>query len=384
MHTFADLIDHVVAYAGNDATRQTTHNVRRAALNAYLALPTMHEWSYLWSITRVNTVAAYNTGTIAYDHTGGTYERQLTLTDGTWPSWALEGFLTINDIPYEIESVKSSTVLTLTSSSNPGADIASGTAYSLSADSYVMVDGFIAADDALFNSSGLSMNYVHPRDWMTRRRVNSGPAEPRIFTFTGAKTLGRIALRLWPAPDAVYYIDFLYRRRPRKLVYDQVHDGTASTTSTAVTGSNTRFKAAHVGSVIRFGTAGESGPEFLPGGRDGNNPAVHEALITAYTSETSITIDTAPADDLSGVPYVISDPIDFEDDSMWVFLLREAEKQYRMVARMENNKEEVSEYERAFVRAREADDRYTGREAARRLRNTYRQLRDMPADFSTD
>lgn len=73
---------------------------------------------------------SYSTGTVVYDHTGGANERQLTLTGGTWPTWAKSpGRIFINEDWYSLDTRVSDSIVTLKSTDNPGADVASTTFY---------------------------------------------------------------------------------------------------------------------------------------------------------------------------------------------------------------------------------------------------------------
>lgn len=378
MLTFSDLVDHVLAYLGTAATRAQSENHRRAVLNAYSMLPTVHEWTYYWTIFRIQTSASYSTGTLAYDHTGGATERRLTLTGGTWPSWAALGHVRINDVPYDIEARVSDTVLTLSELSNPGADTTSDEGYwAILRDTYSLPANFTGGDETVTNEIGGVLNFVHPRDWSSSRRVNTGPGRPQIYTFTGdPTTYGRTAVRMWPPPDAVYNIDMLYRRKPRAMVFDQVDDGLVSVTAAdaTVTGDATRFAAAHVGSVIRL----SSSADVAPTGPAGLNPAVFETTIASFTSTTSVELTDAPTQSLAGVKYVISDPADIDPVTQEQYLLREIEKHARLVARVEPLRQELAEYDLAIERAREADTKSTAPRAALRYKRERSGLKYFP------
>lgn len=377
MLTFADLVDHIVSYGGSDATRQASQSHRLAVLNAYTMLPTIHDWSYFWKIYRIATSGSYNTGTVEYDHTGGAIERQLTLSGGTWPTWASLGHVRINDTPFVIQSRVSGTVLQLSAESNPGADLAAGTTYTLLRDTYSMPENFVAGDEIVTNEVGGVIIYVHPRDWSSSRRVNSGPGRPQIYTYTGdITTYGRQVIHFWPPTDTVYNIDLLYRSKPRAMVYDRVEDGTVSVSSsgTTVTGVGTRFLSAHVGSVIRFANDALTAPT----GQKGLNPFIFETLVTGYTSPTSITIQDAAPLDFSGVAYTITDPCDLEPSTHEVYFLRECEAQFRLITRMDTKRDEAVAYDLAIERAREADQKNMSPRAAMRYKTQRSGLKYHP------
>lgn len=85
------------------------------------------------------TATTYNTGTVSYDHTGGSSERLVTLSGGSFPAWVdTDAAITIAGVRYPIASVLSSTTLTLNAASstntvnNPGADVGSTSNWSVS------------------------------------------------------------------------------------------------------------------------------------------------------------------------------------------------------------------------------------------------------------
>ena len=373
MTTYQDLIEHLLSYGGTDATRAASQQHRRAVQLAYGSIATRHQWGYFWTLGRVVTSAPYTVGTIAFDLTGGANERQLTLTDGTWPSWAAQGVVRVADAHYQVATRVSDTILTLAADNSPADDINAGTTYQLVRDSYQLPLEFLGGDEAVIGQGSIALEYRHPREWATERRF-PGLGVPAWFSYIGdpARRSG-MRLVLSPGPDATYTIDFLYRRLPRPLVYDGPADGLASVAAsgTTVTGTNTAFKRAMIGSVIRFARTNKTDPTGL----GGLNPREHEATITAVASTTSLTIDTAPADALDKVKYVVTDPADIDEGGMMEYLYRECEQQWRTISRssggpMSTAGAERREYELAFTRAREADSKYSGRRAALRDRRT--------------
>ncbi len=92
--TFADLVDYTFDYLGENATDTARRDGKRAILNAYRELTMSARWVYFISRMRFNTVAPFistSTITIEYVHTGGTVERQVTLTGSTWPTCGRPG-----------------------------------------------------------------------------------------------------------------------------------------------------------------------------------------------------------------------------------------------------------------------------------------------------
>lgn len=374
---FADLMDHALAYAGDDATAAGTTKCRQAVQNAYRVMPTRHEWTYLWALGRVQSVASYQIGTVEYVQSTNT----LTLTDGTWPAWAANGYLVILNRPYQVRTRVSDTVLNLDPATAPTFDIPADTPYMLAQDQYPLPSDFLCIDETVINEVGAVLSYMHPRNWASERKTNTGPGQPWMFSVIGSRNdIGAMRMVLWPPPDAVYAVDFLYRRTLRPMVYEQVSDGHASVSSggTGVTGTGSRFKSGMVGAFVRFAADAQD----LPTGPGGGNPAVFESKITAVASGTALTIADQAPQDFSGVSYVISDPVDVDSPSMADYMLREVENQFRILARAKPLDAELREYELSMTRAREADNRATTRSASLRKQTRRSGFIHYPIQFA--
>jgi hypothetical protein len=159
-------------------------------------------------------------------------------------------------------------------------------------------------------------------------------------------------------------------------LFENEHAGTVTNTaaSTTVTGTDTAFTEAMIGSVIRLSRNSNEEPT----GSDGANPAAVERIITAVASATSLTVDEAiAAANTTGVKYVISDPIDVEVPLMQRALYRCAENQMGKLLRLEDRTALDAEWVRALTLAREADSRTTQMRAVGRTANG-RRLSDYP------
>lgn len=373
MTTYQDLIYHLLAYGGTDATKAASQQHARAVQIAYNAMPTRHAWNYYWTLGRITTSAPYSTGTVEFDLTGGATERRLTLTGGTWPTWAGGGYVSIGGSTYQAERRVSSTVLTLAESSSPDGDLAAGTAYTLIRDTYPLPADFVAGDEPTVGTDGSPLEFRHIRYWTTDSRWRA-TGRPTCFGYAGSPTArGQLQLVLSPAPDAAWPIDFVYRRKARPLVFDGAVDGLVSVSAagTTVTGHNTAFRAAMVGSILRLG----ANNQVAPTGLGGLSPYTHEATITAVNGASSLEIDVGPAEAADQVKFTVSDPVDVDEVAMVEFLIAECEIQWRKLSRssggpLSTAKAEQTEYQMAFTRARENDNRYAGRRAALRGRRT--------------
>lgn len=377
LHTYADVVSHLMDYLGAATDGAAERAARMAVQNAYKELPTLRRWNYFYQRGRIATVAPYTTGTIEYDHTGGTYERQVTLTSGTWPTWAAQGCLVIDNVVYDVAERKSSTVITLTPAANPGADVAALTTYTLYRDTYPLPVDFQAADLMQNIGHALLVTYQKPGTWMGMQSIFHGPATPRCYTVTGDPNyIGALAARFFPPPDQAYNFDFIYTRRPRQLDFLEIVAGTVSVTSgsTTVTGSGTAFASLHAGNIIRFSDTNTDKPTGL----GGTHPATLTRAVQSVTTATTLVLDADPQQNLSGVAYSISPPIDIEEGAMWTFFLRLCERHMRIIKRMKTTADEERQYREAQILAYEADSRdYSPRAAGDAI--YHRSRLDMPA-----
>lgn len=374
--TYGELIDHLVDFVEGDPSATVQRDARRAIQNGLDVFANEHPWTLYYESGRLVTVAPYGTGTVEYDHTGGTYERMLTLTDGTWPSWATYGYVVLNNVEYQIAERISGSILMLSLHGNPGDDVAAGATYSLRRDSYPLPADFIAADEFINVSQVLGMEYVHPRWWLQRQRLTISPGFPTIYTFMGDPNyLGTLAARFYPPPDAAYSLDFLYRRRPRPMTIDEESNGKVSIaiSGTAVTGSGTVFADRHAGCIMRFGSA-----SAMPEPISGASPFAYERVVTSVTSATGLTLDSSIPETLTSVYYTISDPLDIEAGAMRVAFLRCIEMEMGRARNMKGVDAMEAAYQRALNLAKEADSRSFARRGAGPGARAYRRLIYMP------
>lgn len=167
---------------------------------------TAHAWSFLRPIEDVVTTAPYTTGTITI--AAGV----VTLSGGTFPAWAADGVLQVNNHYYSVASRGSDTQITLDSTS---VTVAAAASYQL-ARPEIPLD---AAFDAVANDSDLtyypSPDYWYPpvkqrHDSLIRLLEGNNPefARPVFYsvrTVTFDPTVGsRKVLALYPTPDQAY------------------------------------------------------------------------------------------------------------------------------------------------------------------------------------
>lgn len=374
IHTFHDLVSSTLNYLAKDS--KESPEVKRIILNAYRVVSNKREWNYYKRFIRLNTVAAQSSGTIQYTNS----TRTVVLTGATWPSWAASAFLRIGQVDYYVDTLVDSATIILSASSNPGADVAALTQYILAQDSYLLPADFVSIILMEWSTGTVYPVYIGVEQFANLSSLVNGPGTPYYYTIFGARqTLGGKTLRFYPAPDNIYPTNIIYNGRGRPLAIENYSDGTASVAaSTTVTGAGTAWTSAMVGSIIRFW----SDSTTYPTGVDDLYPAVFEATIVSVASATSLTVDSATTLTLSGVKYVISDPVDVAEGAMFNYLLREIDKQARLSMRSKpTGAEEQAEYDRSILEAMEADSVYAGTRIAGISGYRPRLLREYPINL---
>lgn len=314
--TLKDVVDDLIAIIGGvssiDVSRQCRSVVQRSLMEIVNAKP--NGWRHSIKTGKIQLSAPYDTGTVVYDHTGGSSERLVTLTSGTFPGWAQYGTIDIGGTRYLIDQRLSSTTLTLFEDDNPGDDVSS-TAYSIVRQMYLMPRN-VARSSGFASVVGQTyLRYISPDAWHSEQtQWISRTGQPEYFTILRDRHYsGRYVLAISPAPSSAITLDYLARTRPEEPVVESYTTGTVAVTAdgTTVTGTGTAFLDSHVGCVIRLGTTSQ-----IPTSWAGSRPPVAEAVILSVDSPTSLTVDTPFPESLSGVKLEISSLIDIDREVM--------------------------------------------------------------------
>lgn len=355
--TYEDAVESVLdAFNVSNRNDWELRTARRSVLDAYRDLPNARRWKCFHRRGTLTTVATQATGTILYHHTGGASERLVTLTGATWPDDVYLYGLLIGDVQYKIEDWKSSTTLTLTQDSNPGADVAS-TSYTLFKSAYALPTTYRRGSALVELDSAYWPRYVGPDQLLHSMVDTTTPSEPDFYTIRGGgEHYGGLVVEFAPPPSSARTYDFMYEARPRQLRVERYSTGTVAVSGTAVTGTGTLFEQSMVGSQIRF-PYGEKANE-LPTGLEGDNPYETQRTIMSVTSATAATLDVTPGT-VSSTKYTISDPVDIEQDAMLTAFKRLCETNYARYTSKEDRHERSAVYQQALRTAAEADQRYS-------------------------
>ena len=367
LYTYSDMVQYVCDAHAVDRTGLNERHARSAVRYAYRDLPARHQWNYYYRQQLLQTVASYSTGTVTFDYTGGTAERQLTLTTGTWPSWAAYGRIVIDNVHYDVATRESGTAITLAETSNPGADITDDTTFEIYRNSYPLPANFGVMDGLWDVSSQFPINFIDQRTQHTALQAfYDNPGQPLHATIRATgKYLGGLEVILGPPPSDLLTYDMLYLAQPRALALDEYSAGSASITAgtASVTGTSTTFPVNCVGSIIRF-SAGPTKPSGMLGSLDGtDNPFVHQGVVKTRTSATALVLEEvmpSAVGNLTTVGYTISDPIDVEPYRMLTALQRSAEAEFARLSGRQDASFKMGVARKALLEAMEADTTLDG------------------------
>lgn len=361
MRTLADLQDRLRAYVGNDPSQSKSTAVIQAAAAAVEHITSRAAWNFYTSIGRVITSIPYSTGTIAVDVTGGAYERMVTLTTGTWPTWAAMGTIVIANLPYDVLKRISDTVLVLRSNTCPSEDVAAGTSYTLYQWRYDLPTDFAAIQKPMVLLNNTQCQKVSFERLLQQRNQFTNQGTPSAFALMHSE-IGTPQILFWPPPQDAYTCEFEYKRRPAVPVLVKEQAGTIALTSgsAVVTGTATAFKSSMVGAVLRVSYDNQE-----PTAIDGVNPYESEYLIDGYTSTTSLTLSSPATSTVTKRAYTISSRLDVMDGPMFNYLCQIGRRMLRQNLRINMLPGEGEDYERAKMEAMSADgEQYSGSDQA--------------------
>lgn len=361
--SFLDIVEHVLdVFLDGDRAKHSRRMARRAVLDAYEDLGNARNWTYLYRRFLIATVAQQNTGSIAYDHTGGSAERLVTLTDATWPEDVIYYELIVGNVRYEIERRVSDTEITLTEQANPGADVAAGTAYTLVKAAFPLPHTFqsrVGLVDA--NSRGRRLEYVAPAEFQQLSNIVRTTAMPWKYTIVGNPRLSSgLVLMFSPSPTEARTYDLWARFKPLPLKVEKYATGTVTLAagSTTATGVGTAFTDDHAGCLLRVSRDNDNLPTSLIGSLDDiDNQAAFEGVVRRRISATSLELEQAAPAALGPCKFILSSRLDIEAGSMLNYFKRLVEANYAEREGLEGAASRRKAAERAFGEAAAADDR---------------------------
>ncbi len=353
--TYSDAIVALQDWAGftGSAPPDTLRKVKRSIENSYRALTYLKNWSYYEYRGRINSNPMYNTGTIAYTNS----TRTVTLTGGTLPSNTNLCILRIGPVDYPVVNGSANIgagTFQLSVNTNPNADIAAGSPYTLYQDTYPLPVNFKNMGTLRDCNRSSVLQFMSPNEFVASRMLLQSPAIPYRYTLRGDPSyLGIESISFYPPPDQFYQYDYMGIRQPRPFTVPVPYNtGTVASSGTAITGTGTTFNSNMIGCILRF-----SGSTTIPTGTVGLNPYTVQRVVTSFTSSTVIGIDQSLSAEVSGVGFEISDPIDMESSGMYTAFLRLCELELGQLMNRDDVSRLRSQYTMAERLALESDQR---------------------------
>ena len=307
--TYFDLVESLIVSSSGGPQDAEQRDIRSAIHKAYNELTTIKDWAYYHVHGRVITQAPYGTGTVT------SASNVVTLTGGTWPSWAASGaYLKVGDEVCRVASRTSNSVIVLDPTLTLKANVTSQP-YTLYRTVYPLPADFRNMDEPSDEYNWWSGMYLSPDEAMKVERVNNSTGEPYHWTIIKDPDSTGWAIKLIGYPTKVETIDFTYRRTPRAIRYSG-HEAASRFTALSRAAANLvyssvePFSASMIGSVLRLSSSAD-----MPGPVESMSPYAQEAVITAFTPSSSVSVSPDPAT-FSGVAGIVTDPIDLPQH-MW-------------------------------------------------------------------
>ena len=310
--TAMDLQERLILMLGGQANDDSVTKIRIAIRQALRNVSAAHQWPYYHDYMHLTTNEVYDTGEISYVAS----TRTVTLTGGTFPTWAASGVIIIDTKHVRVETRTSGTVIVVRSDDAPVDDFTGDYTmyqyqYSLDTDYNIHKFGKIQVDQSNW------MEYIPPGLFETevRRQALTTGGRPRWFTISrDIANTGQTLLSMWPYPTTELRCRFGYVRHPKDIKVWDYQTGTVDTTvSTVVTGIGTSFNQNHVGCILRT----YSDRINVPTSTDGRFPWVDQVVVKTVIDATSLTAATSLTTAASDVAYCISDYIDVDSTTLY-------------------------------------------------------------------
>jgi hypothetical protein len=370
--TAGDLIYRMVDFMGGDAQGDRLVNqARRVLHDALKAWRSVHRWNWYKTFGRIDLDPTFVDGTVEFDRAS----RKVTLTpDPTipgdaWPAWAGQGRIRIGSVVSLVDTRDNDFVLTLDPTLDFQFDYPPGTSYRLAHDTYYLPADFSATNIPLREDWWGGLKYIPLDGFLSGLR---GPLDfdltgiPQAFTiYPDPKNPAGFLMAVRPYPNESRTLDFIYHRTMRPVKYTIGNNpglvtiggiGPGGGTLADVNGDGTAFRPDMVGSVIRVGWT-RNPPEY-------HGDIAHETTIESVQSPTDVTL-TAPApQELDGVGYTVSDPIDVEPGSMGPAFWWLCAKLLAVETGDKRTSAAVNAYEEALNLAMASDARFAGPDRA--------------------
>lgn len=209
----SDLTSYARVQARNTSGTQSDAVLQQIVNNALAWIATAKTWDYYKTYGDFTLREPYTTGTLAMTNASTT----VTLTTGTWPSWAASGKLKIGNKVYRVATRSSNSVVLLATAW--AEDNESGTSYVLFQDEYALATDCLKFG-RLFPGSGWGWGGEASTFEQVLEAQNTqilGEAYPRLWAVHGSGATAKLIM--WPYPSSSEDVQcaYWYYRKPAAL-----------------------------------------------------------------------------------------------------------------------------------------------------------------------
>lgn len=319
--TLHDLVHRLSLRASASASPRMNALFARAIQDAIRGLPGKNNWKYFKRQTRLNTTASEDL-TVEYDHTGGTYERMLTATSGSFPDDAQYGCIRRGLATYRILQLINNTTATLEADFSPADDFTDDVQWSRS--SYIFPREFSKVHQVHNTTNNIPLACVSTQELMAGSYNGWGLGSATHFSFQNrGGYFGATEFVILPTPLTSETIEVTATVSPLIPKINEISGSGASVVSGSyeVTVPGASFDERCVGCIFRLGL--DATP---PINLDSANWSFQAFIISVTSSSVLVLSEAAPEDATRG--YCISSPIDAEASTMLEYIEDEAYHQY--------------------------------------------------------
>lgn len=329
MLTVADLMATLCVTIGQPLSGTSEQQVRNAVWNAWGLLFTKKaDWRYFHRLNTLQLYAAQTTGTVEFTLSS----RQLTLTDATWPTDAINQHVKLGNAWFPVARRVSSTVLELYENQHPEDDLDEGTTYHIQQVIYPLpyeVGNIVQVVAPKQNIALLQMDLASTLELSDSY---GSYTQPNCYTLiASSKHPDRWCLWIPAILSEDTYLQYLFvQNRPRNIIYREAR-GRVTLASGVATFTDEIVRESWEGCVLRI-----SRNQIQPTGPYGDMPVsdpvfnddMYEMKITEYLTSTTCRVSDLTTAVATSAPFVVSSHVDVRSGAAEVLMQRLCEDQY--------------------------------------------------------
>ena len=320
--TLSDLVHRMTLRVSGEPTKRAQAMYVRAIQDAIRSLPSKADWTYYMRQARF-TASPTQGMTIAYDHTGGTEERLVTITSGdAWPADATYGEIRVGENTYRVGRRLNDVQVTLEDDFSLRSDFVGDVTWERRA--YQFSRELTKVHYVKNLTVDRIVPYLPVSDFMESVDTMWGQGSPDVFTWMNhGNTFGSPEFVLLPAPlrNDIYEVSATVSPLIPKINIVGGPDLVCASGSSTVTSDTNTFTSKLVGCVMRISGDGTPPIDF-----DGENYDF-QAFVTEVVDDSTLKLsESVPFSGERG--YAMSSPIEVDAAVMLEHLEDEAYHQY--------------------------------------------------------